>query len=132
MIQHKCNFCLIDLNGDPFFSDSQQKNKICRRCSLKSTESFIEANLGGIMLFWLEEMKYRFFKNKRKKRICYLPKTLRNQILEKYKFTCQKCGVNKDLSIDHIKPVKHGGTDEAENLTILCKICNAKKGAKYD
>jgi 5-methylcytosine-specific restriction endonuclease McrA len=30
--------------------------------------------------------------------------------------------------VDHIKPRKHGGTDDPENLQALCWQCNSGKG----
>ena len=52
-------------------------------------------------------------------------------LLKKYNFKCVYCGEKENLSIDHIKPVKLGGGDELNNLQILCKSCNSKKGAKW-
>jgi len=34
------------------------------------------------------------------------------------------------LEIDHKIPVKHGGTNDPENLQVLCNSCNARKGAR--
>ena len=31
--------------------------------------------------------------------------------------------------IDHIKPLKHGGSDELENLALACMSCNLAKGS---
>jgi 5-methylcytosine-specific restriction endonuclease McrA len=45
------------------------------------------------------------------------------------------CGVTtKDgatLEIDHIRPVSRGGTNDPDNLQVLCRDCNAGKGAQY-
>lgn len=34
------------------------------------------------------------------------------------------------MTIDHIIPKSAGGTDDIENLRLLCRACNAKKGSK--
>ena len=34
----------------------------------------------------------------------------------------------RDLTLDHIKPTKHGGTDYWVNLQLLCYRCNSLKG----
>ena len=45
-------------------------------------------------------------------------------------YQCVHCGKNfrkGDIQIDHIIPRSKGGTDSAENLQCLCKLCNQKK-----
>lgn len=61
---------------------------------------------------------------------------LRNEIFERNGFTCQLCGAGAGdpdpfnpnrkvrLHIDHIKPISQGGTDEKDNLRVLCSACN--------
>ena len=61
---------------------------------------------------------------------------LRNEILERNGFTCQLCGSgpldpdpynNKRkvrLQVDHLVPISQGGTDDKENLRVLCSTCN--------
>lgn len=44
-------------------------------------------------------------------------------------FVCQECGANRRLSLDHIIPVSAGGTNDNDNLRILCLDCNSSKGA---
>lgn len=44
---------------------------------------------------------------------------------------CGMCSSVSDLTIDHIKPLSLGGTNELNNLQILCRSCNASKGARY-
>ena len=59
---------------------------------------------------------------------------LRFEILKRDDYRCQMCGVTaKDgatLEIDHIYPVSKGGTNEPDNLQVLCRECNAGKGAQ--
>ena len=47
---------------------------------------------------------------------------------------CGGCGVHfpkmRNLTIDHIVPRSHGGTDHIENLWLLCGACNSSKGTK--
>jgi 5-methylcytosine-specific restriction endonuclease McrA len=60
--------------------------------------------------------------------------SLRFEILKRNDYRCQMCGVTvKDgatLEIDHIFPVSKGGTNEPDNLQVLCRDCNAGKGAQ--
>ncbi len=45
---------------------------------------------------------------------------------------CVYCGMllSGDYHIDHKTPVSRGGSNDIENLQILCPTCNVKKGAK--
>jgi len=43
---------------------------------------------------------------------------------------CAACGDEDNLEVDHILPVARGGTNNADNLQMLCKPCNMSKGAK--
>lgn len=64
---------------------------------------------------------------------------LRIEILERNGFTCQLCGAGPGdsdpfnpnrkvrLHIDHVKPISHGGTDNKDNLRVLCSACNQGK-----
>jgi 5-methylcytosine-specific restriction endonuclease McrA len=43
---------------------------------------------------------------------------------------CQLCGTDEgDMHIDHIIPRKSGGDHSLDNLRVLCKSCNLRKGA---
>ena len=57
---------------------------------------------------------------------------VRDRIMDKYDWTCQKCGATENLSIDHIIPVAKGGGNEDSNLQVLCRSCNSAKGASVD
>jgi len=52
--------------------------------------------------------------------------------VEKLERRCVMCGVTNDLTLDHIKPLSKGGTNDNDNLQILCRKCNASKGNKYE
>ena len=56
-----------------------------------------------------------------------------NAIKQQYKYTCPCCGKKEPeikLTIDHIIPIFHGGTNNKENLQPLCKSCNSSKQTK--
>jgi hypothetical protein len=59
-----------------------------------------------------------------------IPEGLRWDIWERDGFTCQRCGIRRYLTVDHIKPESEGGTMEPSNLQTLCKSCNSAKGVK--
>jgi len=46
---------------------------------------------------------------------------------------CQICGTDEgEMHIDHIISRKSGGTHDLDNLRVLCKSCNLRKGSKND
>ena len=61
----------------------------------------------------------------------------RYSVLERAGFKCQCCGIkplkNNDviLHIDHIIPYSLGGSDNIDNLQVLCNKCNISKRNKF-
>lgn len=56
---------------------------------------------------------------------------LRFEIFKRDSFKCQYCGEsapNVLLHVDHIKPVREGGTSDISNLITACSTCNIGKG----
>jgi len=54
----------------------------------------------------------------------------KQKVFEGDGFKCCNCGVNGDmnvLEVDHIIPIKDGGTNEYQNLQTLCYKCNINK-----
>jgi len=54
-----------------------------------------------------------------------------NKLLE-LKGLCQMCKTDKNITIDHIKPLSKGGTNHIDNLQPLCRSCNTKKYNFYE
>lgn len=42
---------------------------------------------------------------------------------------CSACGEIEGLQLDHIVPLSRGGAMTRENVRVLCRRCNAVKGA---
>ena len=62
-----------------------------------------------------------------------LSKGIRFEVFKRDNFTCQYCGAKAPdviLEVDHINPVKLGGTNEIMNLVTSCFNCNRGKSAK--
>ena len=58
----------------------------------------------------------------------------RQAILRRDACQCQMCGASPPdvtLHIDHRVPVSRGGTNEPDNLWVLCKECNLGKGNRW-
>ena len=43
---------------------------------------------------------------------------------------CKACGTTDNLTVDHIIPMSRGGSDDIDNLQLLCRRCNSRKGAR--
>ena len=57
---------------------------------------------------------------------------IRERILARDGYCCQQCGESEgSLHIDHIVPKRLGGSDLEENLQVLCKSCNLRKGGSF-
>jgi hypothetical protein len=57
-----------------------------------------------------------------------LTKKKKEEILNKYKYECQYCGiVGVEMVVDHIYPIVKGGDNKDDNLICVCSDCNLKK-----
>lgn len=59
-----------------------------------------------------------------------LPNIDFHELLKKAGYKCENCEFMQDLTVDHKVPVSKGGSNHPDNLWILCKKCNSRKGAK--
>lgn len=53
----------------------------------------------------------------------------RRFILDRDGWACVWCGSQDQLEIDHVIPFSKGGACSLENVAVLCRSCNARKGA---
>jgi 5-methylcytosine-specific restriction endonuclease McrA len=85
---------------------------------------------------YLVENHYVKGKGSRQKVLAYIGKahgleSFRvSDVIEKCGLKCVLCGRMDDLTVDHIVPILDGGTNDIENLQILCARCNKRKGKK--
>jgi len=57
----------------------------------------------------------------------YIPRQIKEAVLERDGGVCTACGATENVEFDHIIPVSHGGESIEENLQLLCRSCNRKK-----
>lgn len=57
-------------------------------------------------------------------------KNIKTQLIERDGEHCQICEAVDKLTIDHKLAVVNGGTNDIENLQLLCTSCNSRKGAR--
>lgn len=55
---------------------------------------------------------------------------IRKAVFDAHGSVCKFCGTTSFLSIDHIIPVRQGGTNDISNLQPLCVPCNSQKGGR--
>ena len=51
----------------------------------------------------------------------------KDSIKESFNYKCAYCGSRENLTLDHVVPRFHGGTDETKNLICACAECNRDK-----
>lgn len=63
-----------------------------------------------------------------------IPIEVRKYVFKRDDFHCQSCGKTdlKNLTIDHIIPLAHGGKNDISNLQTLCLTCNQRKTHHID
>lgn len=61
-----------------------------------------------------------------------IPKAVIELVMDRDGRRCQDCGETEDLTIDHkIVPWSEGGSStDPENLQVLCRSCNSRKGTR--
>ena len=90
-------------------------------------EVFIKSILKFVTKNWflIEMFHSRFTFHKQTKRQSV--NILKWKIFKRDNFTCQKCGSQELLELDHVIPLSKNGKDEEENYQTLCQPCNRKK-----
>lgn len=58
--------------------------------------------------------------------------SLQQQVRQRARFLCEYCHTNEQwqyvpFTVDHVIPLKLGGTDDVENLALACFHCNRRK-----
>lgn len=59
-----------------------------------------------------------------------IPAAVRLAVYARDGHQCVLCAATDDLTLDHIYPWSLGGPDTEENLRVLCRSCNSRKGAR--
>ena len=58
----------------------------------------------------------------------HIPKAVRDAVMERDNYTCVYCGSTNNPELDHNEAHANGGSDNDDNLQVLCKSCNRRKG----
>lgn len=132
----KCSKCHVEKPLDEFHrykSSKDGRQHRCKKCSKEDSRLRNLKNPGATarrrarkMLIDPEKVKAddaRWYQNKKH---AALSAVVRKQLLEAYPACCN-CESTENLSVDHIKPQSEGGTNDWDNLQVLCVLCNSRK-----
>ncbi len=124
------------------FTPSGIKNNICAECNRQQAAEHHRKNPDRL---WARKQRRRREKASDNGTSKQIPAAQRTKVLEAANWICYYCGIkttkpirdenNKgytptEAHIDHIIPIKRGGTNETSNLCCSCGGCNLSKGAK--
>lgn len=57
-----------------------------------------------------------------------IPADVRAAVFARDGYACMQCATTDDLTLDHVHPWSLGGPDTPDNLRVLCRSCNSRKG----
>lgn len=124
----KCDKCDGDIcEAHPHYEIGDRH--LCSDCIEALIVCWIECDLTSLHCY-----RIAIALEKRRRRRPSLSQKIRQEVFRKYRAKCPRCGEQdvKMLAVDHVIPVSKGGTDNLNNLRILCKSCNSKKGNKIE
>ena len=107
--------------------DHGTESKYTKKEFIEGTIKAIEKNW-EIINYFLKKGSLPKIKKRKRKNLHF--SSLKWKIFKRDNFTCQICGSQEFLELDHIIPVSKGGKDEEENYQTLCKKCNVRKKDK--
>ena len=58
----------------------------------------------------------------------HIPKAVRDAVMERDNYTCVYCASTNNPELDHNEARANGGSDDDDNLQVLCRSCNRRKG----
>jgi len=120
--------CDYHINENRFYVNSGVCGKEGFPYPLSSDAITQQSNMSAIY----KARNYIFTETKRKS----IKPSLRFGILKRDDYRCQICGdtakEGAKLEIDHITPVAKGGSNDANNLQVLCRVCNAGKSDSWE
>lgn len=108
--------------------------KTCGECQWV----FIPDGVGREICYYCEDSKLvrptmlSVVQKKRKELAIWLRSVGRIVLFTKFGGQCAFCSSTDKLCVDHIVPLSRGGTNDEDNLRLLCRTCNSRKGAKLD
>ena len=101
---------------------------------IDSTKDFIIKTAKDILKFdkiW-KDVKFMVGKRRPAKRKPakrkHIPKAVRDAVMERDNYTCVYCASTNNPELDHNEAHANNGSDKIDNLQVLCRSCNRRKG----
>ena len=76
---------------------------------------------------YCKDLKFTIGKRKTVKRK-HIPKAVRDAVMERDNYTCVYCSSTNNPELDHNEAHANNGSDKIDNLQVLCRSCNRRKG----
>ena len=128
---HKISYFEATINGVKHYV-VLDPNEADRGIDFKTVKSLCKDNniefKNQSFVGFINQMKDQFFNNL-SERFKFDVK-FRDQLFKSCKGKCEECKnklVDGEFQIDHIRPLANGGTNDVENLQLLCLSCHADK-----
>lgn len=149
-----CKQCDCKMKRDPWHTNGGWgKIKICDTCEINNGRECIRNHYSKIEN---KKKKLEQSKNQKDYQVKYrksklgkfrrqtseskrraLKRSTSEHNIDKYIFKlltsrkyCEYCGIKDKLAIDHIIPLSRSGCHKIDNIAIVCKVCNSRKGTK--
>lgn len=128
---------LVDVESNEIW-DYEKCNEVSdalsllRRYKIVSPE-LLEDERYKVRQFRLKHAEYLNAPEKKARRIaCAYTSNENNRkiVFDRWGAACLCCGEEKNMTLDHVVPVREGGENSIENMQPLCMACNSRKSNK--
>lgn len=119
---HELKYKLLELENKPFIHKEEIEKSLIKLWKIK----------GDIMNIYLDATELKNGSTEKYRDKNYLD--CRSYIFQRIESKCCKCGSQKSLHLDHIKPVSKYPEQylNKDNMQILCEVCNLEKSNKNE
>lgn len=150
-----CGKCSTTKTVSEFYKDGSKKDglaTVCKLCKNQANKSWQIQNPGSVNAVkekyrvanrdktraavskWQKKNPEKVSDSNHKRRVRLLNsqsyQLSKSDMKRLYSSSCAYCGATEDITLDHVVPLKRGGSHGIGNLVAACRTCNSSKGAK--
>lgn len=111
--------------------EDQIRAALSKLHSLNESRNLVASSLTSIEAAYASFLWETYPERRKRANYAISQSDLRLMVFSRDGYECKACGSKSKLSLDHIKPVVLGGSDDPQNLQTLCRSCNSRKGATH-